>query len=162
METAVALSVAILVVLVLLMSCWGAKPKRKSGNKQSASVNKQSDNANCAAGEISTWGQGVKNRELAKQYNDLMSMDGYDDYNSVIQYASLEPEVFDSHESYSGDIGVANSGASNLVVRSDPNDVNPWVGLRRPDYHSVYAGCDARVEHSEYPDEMTAATHYLL
>jgi hypothetical protein len=110
----------------------------------------------------SDWGTGVKNRELAEQYNDLNNLDSYEDYNHVMQYQALEPEVFDSHQGFSYDIGVSNSGASAMTVRSDPNDVVPWVGLRRPDYHSVYAGDTARVDHSENPDQMFAKTHYLL
>lgn len=180
METSViALSVATLVVLILLMSCWGVKPSSNKPRGRKVVFmrrsNKGSNNRgsrrqmpryqasiSCPVNEKSNSGQGLKNRQLAGQYNDLVSMQGYDDYNSVMQYASLEPEVFDSHNSYSSNVGIANSGASSLSVRSDPNDVNPWVGLRRPDYHSVHSGCDVRVDHSEIPDQMFASTHYLL
>jgi hypothetical protein len=49
-----------------------------------------------------------------------------------------------------------------MSTRSDDNDVVSWVGLRRPKYDQVYAQPDARVVHSDYPDQMPTATSYVL
>lgn len=161
METVtLALGVATLVVIVLLMSCWDNKPRRKaSRGNRSRAVAARGVDADYSH-QISSWGSGVKNRQLNQQYNELADLSGYEDYSNVIKYQALDPEVFESHESYGDQIGVANNGASNLAVRSDPNDVVPWMGLRRPDYHSIYAGADSRVEHSEYADQMFPRTTY--
>ena len=84
----------------------------------------------------------------------------YDDYSSVAKYAALEPEVFESHNTFADEVGISNSGASTMTLRSDPNDVNKWVGLRRSDYHSIYAKDSARFVPSEYADQMTPSTKY--
>jgi hypothetical protein len=112
--------------------------------------------------QMSSYGTGVKNRQLAQQYANLSDLKSYESWNEVAQYQSLEPEVFESHDDYAGSIGISNSGASALTMRSDDNNVVPFVGLRRPDYHSTYAGPDARQQHSEFVDQMPASTHYLL
>ena len=109
----------------------------------------------------SDWGQGVKNMELKRNYEDLKKIDGYKDYNEVIKYASLEPSVFDSHQNYSNELGITNTGASAMAVRSDPNDVVQWVGLRRPDYSASSMG-DVRTDHSEFPDQMRENSNYLI
>ena len=49
-----------------------------------------------------------------------------------------------------------------MTIRTDPNDVNPWRGLRRPDYHSVYADSTARVDQSEVPETMYSQTRYCI
>ena len=107
-------------------------------------------------------GSGPMNRQLSQQYQDLQSTTGYDDYNAFVQAASLEPEVYQSQNEYTKDINRSTSGASNMTVRSDPNDVNRWTGLRRPNYQDVYPAADARTDSSESPDQMTSATHYLI
>jgi hypothetical protein len=112
--------------------------------------------------QMSSYGTGVKNRQLTQQYANLSDLNSYKSWNEVAQYQSLEPEVFESHNDYAGSIGISNSGASALTMRSDDNNVIPFVGLRRPDYHSTYAGSDARQQHSEFVDQMPAATGYLL
>jgi hypothetical protein len=162
METVpIALGIATLVVAVLLMSCWDKKPKGSATSRRSPQVVVLKDiDPDDDSHQRSEWGSGKKNAQLARQYNDLANMDGYNDYADVTKYQSLDPEVFESHDNYADQIGVSNNGASNLAVRSDPNDVVPWVGLRRPDYHSIYAGKDARVVHSEYADQQFAKTTY--
>jgi len=163
-ETSIVLGVAIIILVVLIMVC--SKDSQfgllsKDCECHSSSVTKKSD-VDDESEQLSTYGSGVKNRQLAEQYNQLANLQGYDDYNSVIKYNALEPEVFDSHDTFSHDIGISNSGASALSIRSDPNDVVPFVGLRRPDYHSTYAGNDARVQHSEYIDQQMAKTTYCV
>lgn len=160
-SSTLSLAAATLMVLMLVHSCKNTKPQKKTPCPKQPTlvvVNNRSD----YSAQESKHGSGLKNRQLAEQYNELMNLKGYDDYNAVMKYGALEPEVFDSHESYSHDIGISNSGASTLAVRSDPNDVVNWVGLRRPDYHSAYADSTARIDHSESPDQMMAQTHYML
>lgn len=159
----IALAVATVVVLILLMSCWDDKPQSRprSCPKSRVVVLKGMD-PDDDSHQRSDWGQGKKSRQLARQNNDLVRLSEYDDYSTVAKYQALEPEVFDSHEQYADQVGVANSGASNMTVRSDPNDVVPWVGLRRPEYHKTFAKSDARQVHSEYSDQMFSKTRYLL
>lgn len=160
--TTVALCVATLVVAVLLMSCWDSKmqmPAKSCVSEPHAVVMRGGD-PDDDSNQRSDWGSGVVSRELAKQHNELATLDGYDDYAAVTQYQALDPEVFESHESYGDQIGVSNNGASALAIRSDPNDVVTWTGLRRPDYHSVFAASDARTQHSEFADQMFPATRY--
>ncbi len=159
MDTVVlGLSVAIAAVVILLLSCWDTKKApKKSG---SASV-VQSVEAKAETPK-STWGTGLQNRQSNDRYKDLANLAGYDDYNSVAQYMSIEPEVYESHSRYADDMGRSTSGASMLPVRDDPQDVVPWVGLRKPRYHEVYSGAGARQEHSEIPDQMRSSTSYCL
>lgn len=172
-----ALGLATIIVVVLLKSCAsangqscatpnvsGARGKR-SGMGSGEPLDPMSDptqDPDCPDGYKSTWGTGVLNRQMDAQYSMLKGLKGYGDYNEVAQLTSLEPEVYASHASFTNDLGITNKGASTLTVRSDPNDVNPWIGLRRPDYHSVYTMCDARVDSSESPDQMFAQTRYLI
>jgi hypothetical protein len=108
-------------------------------------------------------GTGQKNRILMSQYNAMIDSDGFDgDYNDFIKQISIEPEVADSHQTYTNDINRSTSGASSNVVRSDRNDINPRVGLRAIDYHSVYSASDARTDSSEAPDQMPAKASYCL
>lgn len=163
---AVSLGVAVVVVFVLLLSCWKSKPRmKKQVNKRQMSRKVSSNTAGSEEDPtafFSDTGTGPLNRQLSAQYGDLQNMTGYEDYNEVAQYTSLEPEVFSSQEEYSREINRSTSGASAMSVRDDPNDVNPWIGLRKIDYHSVYPNIDARVDSSESPDQMPSQTRYLL
>lgn len=169
---AIALGVAILVILVLLTSCWNSRPRRRNrhrcneglSNLPPISVNPL---ANFAEGDntgqyYSDTGTGLINQQLAKQYADLQNLKQPGDWNEESQYQSLEPEVYTSHDEYVADMNRSTSGASMMTIRSDDNDINPWIGLRRPDYHSVYPADDARVDSSETPSSMPSATRYLI
>ena len=142
--TIFALALAVLLVLILLISCW----------KSSCSKNKHKShkrNKSCRDGMTSS--------------NDLSNSDGvneFENYNDLIKHESLDPAVFKSHDSYAMELGDVTRGASALSVRSDPNDIVPWVGLRRPNYHDVYTGEDARQDSSESPDQMYKQSHYML
>jgi hypothetical protein len=161
----VALGLAVLVVLYLLMQCWDDRqqvPARGCDKKPHVIVLREGmTSAEAEAdNQRSDSGQGVINRQLQAQENDLANLEEYDDFSAVAKYQALEPEVYESHEQYADQLGISNSGASNMTVRSDPNDVVNWVGLRRPDYHSTYAKSDARQVHSEFADQMFARTYY--
>jgi hypothetical protein len=156
--TYLALVIATVVILVLLMCCYGDTKSTTGYSHRQRISNNQSgseyDDLDTKGPPSSTWGSGVTNTQLASQYRDLENLEGYEDYNSVAQYQSLEPEVYESHDQYANDLGIANRGASALPIRSDSNDLQTWVGLRRPDYQTIYAAQDARVQHSESPDQM--------
>lgn len=150
-NVALALSVSIAVVLILLMSCWDKKPKKSNQRGPGRAVYRDIASA---VQDRSEYGTGLKNVRAGNRYNNLRDkLAGYDDYGQVAQYMSLEPEVFDSHNQYSSDMNRLSLGPSTMAERSDPNDVVPWVGLRRPDYRSTSASAGARVEHSEIPDQ---------
>jgi hypothetical protein len=191
---AVALGISILVVLILLLSCWNScqqpsyeyeeeyMPRTRKGPRGSrgpreprgcnkrdgfvpAGVPVKNSNVNVSGYNqfFSTDGSGRSNLQQMKQYNDVINSDHLDgDYNEVIQQMSIEPEVAMSHQAYSNDVGRSTSGASSHVLRSDRNDINPRIGLRTIDYHSVYASKDARTDSSESPDQMPSKTSYRL
>ena len=181
---AVALGISILVVLILLLSCWNScqqsndeeeyNPRMRRGRQRGcnmrdgfvpAGVPLKRHRANISGNNqfFSPDGTGKTNLQQMQQYNDVINADRLDgDYNEVIQQMSIEPEVAMSHQAYSNDVGRSTSGASSNVVRSDRNDINPRVGLRTIDYHSVYASRDARTDSSESPDQMPSKTSYRL
>jgi hypothetical protein len=150
-NVALALSVSIAIVLVLLLSCWKGKPKQAA---QCGAVARAQEGMSGSIVKKSDWGSGVRNESGKARVKELQkNLAGYEDYSQVAQYMSLEPEVFESHNQYSADMNRMSLGPSVMAERSDPNDVVPWVGLRRPDYKSVSASEGARVEHSEIPDQ---------
>lgn len=158
METVtIALGVSILVVFVLLMSCWKSKPKKSGCGKNNSPVYQDLQPMK----DLSSYGTGVQNRRAAQRQRDLSGLKGYDDYNQVAQYASLEPEVFESHEEYSKDINRSTSGASMGSVRSDDITGTPWVA-RRPQYQDVPIYGVMAQEHSTYKDQLPDNNHYLL
>lgn len=155
------LSVAVAAIAILLLSCWDSKKKKTPKSEDnSAPVLKSTQGQ--PPPERSEWGTGVQNTEFRDRYKDLTNLLAYDDYNAVAQYMSVEPEVYESHSRYSKDMGSSTSGASMLPVRDDPNDVVPWVGLRKPRYHEAYANPGARQEHSEIPDQMRGNSFYCV
>lgn len=157
----IGLSVAIAAVVILLLSCWNNKKKHNSKRTAPKLMVKPKAQGQPAP-ERSEWGTGVQNAEFRDRYKDLTNLAAYDDYNAVAQYMSVEPEVYESHSRYSEDMGRSTSGASMLPVRDDPNDVVPWVGLRKPRYQDVYSNPGARQEHSEIPDQMRSNSYYCV
>lgn len=153
------LIIAIVIILMLLTNCWNSNDSGVKEGLSPLANFKEGDNT----GQFySDTGSGLINDQLAKQYADLENLTSYGSYNQVAQYSALEPEVYSSHENYSNDMNRSTSGASMMTIRSDPNDVNMWRGLRRPDYKSIYPADDVRVDSTEIPDQMETATHYLI
>ncbi len=111
---------------------------------------------------ISGYGTAVLNEQGDMRYTNLKNMTKYDDYNSLIQYMALEPEIFKSQDLYTTDMNRSTSGASMLGERDDPNDVVPWLGLRKPKYQEAYVMPGARQETSENPDQMRPPTYYVV
>lgn len=169
-NTTTALVVATVVVVILLLSCWDSKPSTSKSNSKPCPppvvVLKNPDideyDKHQRSDPMHTTATGNRNVQLRKQFNDLENASGYQDWSAAAQYMALDPEVYDSHNTFASHIGIANRGASTQTLRSDPNDVNQWVGLRRPRYHDTMAEDDARVQHSEYADSMPVATGYLI
>lgn len=162
MDRNIACGLVILTVLVLIVIFYEKdKKSNKTCNSQPIILVNSQDMDNDRH-QRAPWGTGTQNIQLAKQYNMLDNADNLDNYDQVMKYQALEPEVFDSHENYSIDVGITNSGASAMTVRTDDNFPVPFVGIRRPYMHDVYAGAEARQVHTEYPSQMPAKTHYLL
>jgi hypothetical protein len=162
--TTIALGFSTLVVLILLMSCTGSTKSKSTSScdRQAPAVVIYQDLDSSDDHQRSKYGRGEENRNDAQRNRDLQDLAGYDDYNSVAQYQSLEPDVFESHDEYSSNIGVASHGASALSTTSHDNYPVPFVGLRRPDMHSIYADKSARQQHSEYADQMPTRSSYML
>jgi hypothetical protein len=98
-------------------------------------------------------------RELHADYN-IQPVDTHDvqaDYSGdAIQQIGLESDIKESHNRFITEVHHRTTGASAAAVRSDDNDINPWVGLRRPNYWggNAYSQNDARVVSSEDPSQM--------
>lgn len=156
----VVLAISVFVVLVLLFSCTGHKRKMRKQQCSSSSPSGSGWQISEDPMAPSTSGRGLQNRKLAQQYADLAGAE-YSDYSAMSQYMSLEPEVFASQEQYTKDMNRSTTGPSAMAERSDPNDVVPWVGLRRPDY-TVPLSSNIRVEPTEFTDQLYARTRYVL
>jgi hypothetical protein len=76
-------------------------------------------------------------------------------YQDAMKCMSLEPDVGNSHNAWISNIQGKTTTASKETVRDDPNDVNPWVGLRRPKYKTrAQPLAEARTIASDIPNEM--------
>lgn len=104
----------------------------------------------------SSYGSGVINRYGRRRMKEVASgVDRYSSWNDIAQYQSLEPEVYASHQQWVQDANQSTTGASIQTLRDDPNDVNPQWGLFRRTYQANGgAQSDARVDNSEYVDQM--------
>lgn len=71
-------------------------------------------------------------------------------YQDILNENGLLPEQFDSHNQFVKDTFTESLmlGASKDIVRDDVNDINPVLGLRRPNYN-VHIGAGARQVPSE-------------
>ncbi len=77
------------------------------------------------------------------------------DYQDFLYANGLDAERFASHQQFVTDT-YSNGlllGSSKDIVRDDPNDINPYLGLRRPDYN-VVIGSGARQVPTEYRDQL--------
>jgi len=152
------LSVSIAVVLIFLMTSWKDPNKNSVNGMHNHPKNVEVDNNILNESEFGT---GVQNRKMEARQADLAGIESYDDYNSVAQYMSIEPEVYASHNNYTNDINSSTTGPSTLSVTDHPNDINPWL-VRKPFYHDAFPQPGARVESSEYPDQMRKKTFYPI
>lgn len=112
--------------------------------------------------QMSYGGQADVNRATTAQYELMQDLSVAGSWGDVTQLQSLEPDVFKQQAQYTNDLGIANTGPSTMVVRSDPNDINPWVGFRRTDYTGVWPGATSRVVATETADQMDHQTKFML
>lgn len=96
---------------------------------------------------------GVSNSNINDNTDESM-----DNYNDFVALNSLESTVYKSHDNFVKDVQNRVTGASAMSIRADDNDVNPWVGLRRPNYYDVTPDINARVVPSEFPHQMSKHT----
>lgn len=77
------------------------------------------------------------------------------DYQNFLYKNGLEAERFDSHDKFIADTYSDSLllGASKDIVRDDPNDINPYLGMRRPNYN-VFIGSGARQVPSEEQSQL--------
>jgi len=85
-------------------------------------------------------------------------------YGELIQKTGLPRSVAESHKEFTTDNPHSTTVSSRDTERDDPNDVNPWVGLRRPQYQVPIANTqpDSRVVSSETPSQMRANKSFTL
>ena len=77
------------------------------------------------------------------------------DYQNFLYSNGLEAERFDSHrefvrDTYSDSLLL---GSSKDVVRDDINDINPYLGMRRPNY-DVFIGSGSRQVPTDTQDQL--------
>jgi hypothetical protein len=159
-----AIVVSVVVVLLLLMQCWDRTPPRRMYRSCGEGFAPRLDGSHVSTlspNMVSDSGSGVVAREFDQLYKKAGSMDAID-YSQQVQMMGLDKAVFESHESFAHDIGIANRGASSLPVRSDDVHINPFAGLRRPDYRSVPFSAESQFEPSEYADQMPRATRTVV
>lgn len=107
-------------------------------------VNEQTSSQNQMNSDLSTLKLSTEN------VDNLDSIEPYDPAR-----LSLEKSVFDSHREFVEDAYISTQGANSTdSVRSDSQDINPRVGLRKIDYTGVFSGETARVVSSESPDQI--------
>lgn len=90
-----------------------------------------------------------------KDDGDISTAEASQNYQQAIQGMSLEADVADSHHKWISELTHRTTTASKETIRDDPNDVNPWMGLRRPKYKTrAQPLAEARTIASDVPCEM--------
>jgi hypothetical protein len=164
-EVVFGLTVAIFIVLFMLFSCWCKSDKSNKDYFANNSKNLSDDleikvkDENIL--EYSEYGVGVENRKSLAREEDLKNVTDYEDYNEIIQYMSIDPEIHQSHNNFTSDIGISTTGASMRSTTDHPNDLNSWV-LRPPNYRDASVQEGARQEPSEYVDQMRDRNYYTI
>ena len=90
----------------------------------------------------------MDNNERENEYDDE-----YEDYSNYVLSNGLEQSVLSSHNQYVEDIDARKSGSSADTVTSHDENINPWVGLRRPSY-DVVVSPHAREVPSQTPEQL--------
>lgn len=84
-------------------------------------------------------------------------------YEQYIQDVALESDIIKSHKKFNKDVHHRTTTVSKDTVRSDPNDIVPWQGLRRPKYHhGAMPMTGARELPSEAPEQLHEFRSYTL
>lgn len=83
------------------------------------------------------------------------------DHSLYMADVGLADSIKDSHERFTQEIHQRSTGASAETVLSQEPDINPWVGLRRPNYN-VEISAYAREIPSVYPNQVPKYTPFRL
>ena len=72
---------------------------------------------------------------------------------------TLGIDIFNSHKKYTNEVEDSTVNRRGPffaeTIRGDDNDINRWIGLRRPNYYATTPGAHARVVPSEDPHQMS-------
>lgn len=163
------LVVAVVIVGVLLLSCWKAKPNGKKYKKRGGVTYDVVEGSGMAeilqSGGTTGFGTAQLNREYNNRANRIAdSLKAYDGYQDVIKYQGLEKGVFQSHNQYIRDMNHTTSTASMQTERDDLGDMPvTWVGLQRPNYtDNPGIEASARQDASFTQDQMPKYRHFIL
>jgi len=107
--------------------------------------------------------EGLEQKDI-KLDSDRPMVEKDETYGQYVEQEALDPSVFESQRRYTTDSPHRTTVSSSDTVRDDPNDVNPWVGLRRPVYNSPFARNhdQSRIVSSEEPDQMPINRSFLI
>lgn len=109
--------------------------------------------------------KGKSYMEGASELNDVEDLSQKEDVDSDETFADyvvdngLEKSVTESHKQYVKDLQQRTSGASVETVTSHDENINPWVGLRRPDYLSIKVDPGAREVSSQTKEQLVESSN---
>jgi hypothetical protein len=162
------LVIAIVIVGVLLLSCWKTdKPRRSRGRRNLYYTGEDPGDMGrkLRSGGMTMYGEAQRARDYNNRADNVaVDMSGYGAYNDVIKYQGLEKSVYDSHNQWIQDMNHITSGASMQSERDDLGDLPvQWIGLRRPNF-SDHPGIEpsARQDVSYTKDQMPIYRYTVL
>lgn len=97
---------------------------------------------------------GGEESEIVSPFANKDEAPDADDYQTYVMQNGLEKGVFDSHKRFVSDLRQTPRGSSSLTETSHDENINPWVGLRRPDYTSVKVSEHAREVPTQTPEQL--------
>ena len=154
-----ALCIAIVIVLILLFSCW--KPNKGSGcdvdwDDMEGFKHSRQHVAHVDHDDLHP------NQRMKERVRSVSKVVGYDNYGDAAEAMSLDQSVYASHNEFAKAANKSTAGPSALSERSDDQDIIPRVGLRKIDYYSTHSDSSARVDHSEFVQSMPEKTKFTL
>ena len=155
----ICLGLSILIVLYLLSKC--STRKKECSKKVQFHVSQPAVVASPGLVK-SDFGTGVNKRKFDSRYHDLADAEYAGDYNVLIQYMSLEPEIYESHNQYTSSPGSYVAGASMLSERDDPNDAVMGVKGFNAKPQDVTIGYGVRQETSDYQDQQRTTKYFPI
>ena len=186
------LVVAVVVVGILLMSCWknkdgssensvrnsdgtkivyrdrevpGKCPRGGGGKPARGGDDEGSMGRALQSGGNSGFGTAQDNRDYNMRMDEVATeLNGYGAYNDITTFVGLEPSVYQSHNSWIRDMNHSTTTASMQSERDDLGDLpNKWTGLRRPNF-TDHPGVEAsaRQDASFTKDQMVQYRHFVI
>lgn len=140
-DTSLIVVIIILAILVFLFSDFNKKPKSKYVVMKGGCSPKSGKSYMTEVEDI-------------KDLDAKEAESSYENFEDYIMDNGLEKSVTESHNQYVQDLQQRTSGASVETVTSHDENINPWVGLRRPDYSSVRIDGSAREVSSQTPEQL--------